>query len=204
MARSLAYLSLFVLLAAPAQADPAEQLEAVFAKTVESRTQTVTFFRGLAGLPNLDVSGEALAGALRDSKIDQAQGMLGAFVSGMKRFVKKGDRVTMHRDRDVDLATPNGVVHIPKKARVRIRLLGAKGVKLDKMRGSKAGKTGGSLHPLRWLELSVDEKAITTARLNAGYGWGFNKTITIVLKRPTPPAPAPAGDAGGLAANLPG
>lgn len=204
MTRQLLCLSVALLFAAPAYADPAERLQRVFAQTVASRTQTMTFFQGLAGLEDLDLRGEALSRVLQDSGMDKAQGMLGAFVSGMQRIVKDGSTVTIYRAGSVDLETPNGAVRIPKKARFRVHSQGAHKVKLDKMDGAKAGKSVSSLHPLRWLELSVDGEAITTAKLNAGYGFGFNKTVTIVLKRPAPAeAHADEAGAGGLAANVP-
>jgi hypothetical protein len=190
---------LLLLVAPPAHADPVARLTKVFTETVESPTRTVTFFRGLAGLENLDVRGDALAGALADSKIDNAEGMLGAFVSGMRRLVKRGEYVTIYRDSAVTLKTPNGAVLIPKRARIRVRSAGAGKVTLDKMDGARAGNSAEKLYPLRWLELSVDTGGITTARLNAGYGFGFNRTVTLVLKRPKPKAKP----AGGLAANVP-
>ena len=179
-------LSAVLLLTAPAYADPAEKLSKVFTETMESATQTVTFFRGLSTLGDLDVSGDVLKTALEDSGIGDAKGMLGAFLSGTTRITKTGNKLVLYRGEAVTLKTPNGAVQIPKTARFRVRTIKKGGVKLDEMDGAKAGKTANSLYPLRWLELTVDADGITTAKLNAGYGFGFNRTATIVLKRPEP------------------
>jgi hypothetical protein len=201
MTHRLLCLSAVLLLAAPAYAGPTEDLSKVFTQTVESKTQTVTFFRGLSGLANFDVTGDALKTALNDSGISDAKGMLGAFLSGTTRISKKGDRIVIYRGEGVTLKTPNGAVLIPKTARFRVRALGEGGIKLDKMDGAKAGKSAGSLYPLRWLELSVDAAGITTAKLNAGYSFGFNKTVTIKLKRPK--AAKAAKPAAGLTSLIP-
>lgn len=187
-------LLLVLLPCTTAFADPVESLGKLFAETAKSPTQTLTFFRGLAKLERCDVKGDALQRALKKGNL-KADGMLSAFVDGMVRIKKDKKYVTIYRDKAATVKTPSGAVRMEKEVRFRVKALGARGAKVEKMKGAKAGKKASSLHPLRWLELSANDDDVTTLKLNAGYGF-VSKTVTIVLERTEVAS-------GGIASNLP-
>jgi hypothetical protein len=191
---SLLLLSLSLFPAEVAQADPAEDLTKILKETAASPTRTLTFFQGLSKLENCDLKGAELKKIFKTSGI-KLEGLLGAFLGDLDRLRKKGSEIMMVRPKALTENTSGGLVRVGKEIKFRLSTQGTKGVTLKKLKGTKAGKKGGSMHPVRSLTLTVDKAKITTAVLNVGYGFGFNKNVTVVLAAPT---------SAGIAGSLPG
>jgi len=186
MNRTLFALGL-LLCATPALAQStAEAFQGVLERTAASPTRTVTFFEGLGGLPDGVVEGDAVQAALEAADVPP-EGLLGAFLDGLERVEKSGSKVILHRGEEVTVNTGSGFVQLGKTVEMKVKAADSTHSQLTGLDGAKAGRSAGSLFPIRKLGLSVDAANVTTAKLNVGYAL-LNKTVEIVLAKKPPTA----------------
>lgn len=162
-----------------ARADTQADLLALYTATRASPTPNMTFFTRLAGLGNFDAGAEVMAVVQRDAQLP-SEGLLGTFLSGITRFQKQGDRITLTRAKAVGVAMEGGFIQLEAKIVFRLQVNGAGNqAKIDNVDGARVGESKGSTYPLR--HLTFERKPPKTwAHINAGYGFGLNKTKSVV------------------------
>jgi hypothetical protein len=175
-----------------ATASPTDDVATMLQRVATSPTKTVTFFQGLAALDDCDVGGADLQAALERGGVE-ADGLLGAFLGGLKRIRKSGSDVVLTRAKTVRFDTGSGLVEVGQSVAFRVAASKPGHVSLTRLGGAKAGYGPLSLLPVRTLTLDVDAKGLTTASLNVGYGF-LSKTVAVVLARPKSPGIAAAID----------
>jgi len=184
MTRTTLTLAFLLALAGPALATPEEELTQLYKDTAASETPNMTFFNGLAAMGNFSVGPDVMEAVEEEARIPK-EGLLGAFLSGIRSITKSGDRITFLRAKEVGIDVTGGFVRLPTTMKFRLRLK-ANEAKIDKISGARVGESAGSTYPLR--SVRFERKApLTYAHINAGYGLGLNKTKTVVAIDTTPP-----------------
>ena len=174
-------LLLTVFAAGPAHADSTGFTQ-LLEKTAKSPTRTLTFFQGLAGLKDFDLKEAALKKAITDSKVP-TDGLLGAFLTDLKRFRKKGTSILIEREKQVVEDTGSGVIKLGKKVKFNLSA-GKRSVTLSKVKDVRAGKGTSLTVPVRKLKLTADEDDITTATLNVGYRFANSDKVIRLVRKP--------------------
>lgn len=186
MNRTLLAFGLLLCATSALAQSPADAFKGVLERTAASPTRTVTFFEGLEQLPEGVVERDAVQAALEAADVP-SEGLLGAFLDGLERVEKKGKKIVLHRSEEVTVNTGSGFVQLGKTVEMKVKAADSKHTQLTGLDGAQAGRSAGSLFPIRKLGLAVDAANVTTAKLNVGYAL-FNKSVEIVLAKKPPTA----------------
>ena len=164
----------------------------VVKEALASAEPTTAVLRGLAGLPDFEMDGAAVARALKEAGAEpggQVALVLGDVVSVSKR--KDRVKITRSQERIVPITVKGetkGWAKLEKELELRIRVK-PDGVLLDDFEGLKIGKKKDSLHPMQLIGWKPGEKT-SMLTIRAGYGI-FAETMEYQIENGDKPAPTP-------------
>lgn len=198
MIRTLRPLVLLLALAAPAAADPVDDLSRLVRESSAAPDAIMSLLRGLATMPDFDLGPDDVRRAIDAANVAPG-GVMEKLLGPTRRLVKRGHAVELHRSEETKVPVGKGVLALGKKCKVRMRVSGPDEALIDEIDGIKVGKAmGGSLYGLGKLHfLREDGKPVV--KITAG-PWPFTQTTTVDLTpKPKPPAETP-----GLVGAVPG
>lgn len=129
-----------LLLAVPAaHAGPVDDLADLTRRSLTSTDPARVFYRGLAELGDVHLGRKQVAQALKLAGV-KGQGAWAPVLTSIVELEIQGDQVTIRRDHEVLMSTPNGTMKLDPEVAFRLELDG-EDVVLSKIEGLSVGKT---------------------------------------------------------------
>ena len=158
-----------LLLAAPAAwADPVADLAQLTRASLTSQDPARIFYLGLAELGDVALDRAQVSQALAQAGV-QSQATWASALTSIVGLKIEGDRVTILRDDEVLLSSPNGTMKLDPKVEFRLRVDGQDAV-LSDMTGISVGKTKVAPYAVTGTRYTVEDGVpVGIARIRVGF-----------------------------------
>jgi hypothetical protein len=173
--RTLASVALLLLCVSTARADDEADVTRVVSETVASDTPTLTFYRGLAGLDDVNLGPAAMERVIEAADVP-ADGLLAQLLGSLSGLSKRGDQVTLLRLDDAVLESGDGFARLGREVSFELSVNRDGRVSLDDLDGMSLGETRSAPYKVRSAAY-YREDGRTYARMRVAV-WLFTKTIT--------------------------
>lgn len=181
MTRALPALLCLLLFAAPALADPVDDLTALVREAAGTQNPTMAVMRGLARMGDFDLGQAQVRRALQKANLPPG-GMLERILGPTTRLSKRGKNVQIDRSSSTTVAMETGhVIQLGRKVTASFQVHGSHDALIDKVSGIKVGESSSSLYDL-WKIKFTRQSGKPVALITAG-AFVFSKTVTIDLSK---------------------